>query len=130
MSWSKSLNVKNHLLCGSNGTSYVYCCREHEKRRKGGYCRQRAKEKIWRKLFKRFSLEGDDLLWDGQRVPTQYKLDDAVRLVHMNDKGKHCMRVRTLLDALPGKNWAIPPFAGGCNKRVTSKYLLKLEKQA
>ena len=69
-------------------------------------------KKIWGKRLKRFSLEGDDLLWDGQRVPTQNELDDAVRLLHMNENSKHCMRVRTLLDALPGKNWAIPPFAG------------------
>ena len=71
------------------------------------------KKDIWEKRWKRFSLESCDLLWNGQRVPTQDELDDAVRLVHINGNGKHCMRVRTLVDALPGKNWAIPPFAGG-----------------
>ena len=88
------------------------------------------KKEIWEKRLKRFSLEGGDLLWNGQRVPTQDELDDAVRLVHINENGKHCMRVRTLLDALAGTNWAIPPFAGGCNKRVICKYLLMLDKQA
>ena len=71
------------------------------------------KQEIWEKRLKRFSLVGGDLLWNGKRVPTQNELDDAVRLVRINENGKHCMRVRTLVDALAGKNWAIPPFAGG-----------------
>ena len=65
------------------------------------------------KRLKRFSLEGGDLLWNGQRVPTQDELDDAVRLVHINENGKHSMRVRTLVDAFAGKKGSIPPFPGG-----------------
>ena len=71
------------------------------------------KKEIWEKHGKRFSLEGDNLLWNGQRVPIQDELDDAIRLVHINENGKHCLPVWTLVDALAGKNWAMPPFAGG-----------------
>ena len=60
-----------------------------------------GKEK-WGKMLQQLSVRKDKLFWNGQQVPPQEELEEAVHPAHIKENERHCMRVRTLIDALMG----------------------------
>ena len=79
--------------------------------------RTKALRDTWGKRLKFFTIDGNGLLWNGQKVPTIPDMYTVLEPVHKR-KEKHARGIKLLRQALLEAGYVLPPFTGGCDRAI------------